>query len=508
MYDIFIIGGGINGCGIARDAAGRGYSVYLCEADDLASGTSSQSTKLIHGGLRYLEHYEFRLVREALRERETLWQIAPHIIQPLRFVLPHHKGLRPYWLLRLGLFIYDNIGRFGWGDGNNRHHKQLPKSQRIQLTNSLEGDCLKDRFTRGFEYSDCSVKDSRLVILNAMDAAAKGACIKTRHTCTGAKRLNKHWQLSVTNQFTGKTQTINAKVLMNASGPWVDQSLKFIYPEQDANHIRLVQGSHIVVPKLYDHPKCYIFQNKDERIIFAIPYYQDYTLIGTTDHEYQGDPRDVAITTEEIDYLCQSANQYFNTHIQPADIVHTYAGVRSLYNDGAGKAQEATRDYVLDVDQATPASAPLINIFGGKITTYRKLAESVMVKVNNIFGRTAPDWTMHTPLPGGNFAIDDKDALIQRLIKSYPKLSPQIITRMFNSYGTETAMILKDVSTTADLGTDFGHGLYQREVDYLIKHEWAISADDILLRRTKLGLKFSPTQRQYLQRWLSNRQLN
>ena len=491
-YDIFIVGGGINGCGIARDAAGRGYSVYLCEADDLASGTSSQSTKLIHGGLRYLEYYEFRLVREALSEREVLWNAAPHIIQPLRFILPHHKGLRPAWLLRLGLFLYDHIGG----------RKKLPATRTLDLTNRPEGGCLRENYTKGFEYSDCSVKDARLVVLNAIDAAEHGATIKTQHECIGIKRVDQHWSLSVKNRSTNKSEVVTAKVLVNAAGPWVDKVLNVVSPDSNADNIRLVQGSHIVVPKLYDHGKCYIFQNEDDRITFAIPYHKDYTLIGTTDHEYSGDPRKVKISSAEIDYLCAAANEYFTKKVNKEDIVSTYAGVRSLYNDGASKAQEATRDYVLRTDQENSDQAPLINIFGGKITTYRRLAESMMEKIDDLLGRQNKNWTKNAYLPGGNFAVDDKEKLIVLFAHDYEFLPLEVITRLINSYGSRTAKLLSDSHSIKDLGKHFGHGLYQREVEYLIHHEWARKTDDILLRRTKLGLVFNQDQKDGLDDWL------
>lgn len=491
-YDIFIIGGGINGCGVARDAAGRGYSVYLCEADDLASGTSSQSTKLIHGGLRYLEHHEFRLVREALTEREVLWNIAPHIIKPMRFILPHNKALRSAWLLRLGLFLYDYIGG----------RKKLPASRTLSLKNTPEGECLRQDYTKGFEYSDCWVNDSRLVALNAISAAEYNAIIKTRHQCIGIERVNQHWELTVQNKLTQGTEIVSAKVLINAAGPWVDTILGLLNPVHPAKNIRMVQGSHIVVPKLYDHDKCYIFQNEDDRIIFAIPYHEHYTYLGTTDHEYSGDPREVKITDEEIDYLCASANAYFKSNINKEDIVRTFAGVRSLYDDGASKAQEATRDYVLRVDQENNNQAPLINIFGGKITTYRRLAESVLEEVDRLLNKETSKWTKHARLPGGDFAFDNKNNLITLFREDYGFLSKEVITRLINSYGSQTIRVLGDADSEQDLGIHFGHGLYQQEVEYLIKIEWALTTDDILLRRTKLGLFFSPEETINLEKWL------
>ncbi len=506
-YDIVIIGGGINGCGIARDAAGRGYSVYLCEADDLASGTSSQSTKLIHGGLRYLEHYEFRLVREALTEREILWKMAPHIIHPLRFVLPHHKGLRPAWLLRLGLFLYDHIS---WGMKGGR--KNLPATRTLNLFTDEVGTVLKKDSgqisAKAFEYSDCAVDDARLVILNAMDAAERGASINTRSKCIDLKHKEGAWQVSVENQLTQKISTINAKIIINASGPWADEILGILHPANSTKNIRLVQGSHIIVPKIYQHDKCYIFQNTDDRIIFAIPYYDDFTLIGTTDHEYDGDPRQTKITPQEIDYLCSSANVYFKKEISPDDIVGTYSGVRSLYNDGASKAQEATRDYVLRVDQASQKVAPIINIFGGKITTYRRLAESMMEKIEGLLEKSDDSnkgkWTEFTHLPGGGFDIFEFDLQCELLLKGYPFLDKSEAKRYIKQYGSRANLILKKAKTYVDLGESFGHGLYQSEVEYLIEAEWAVTADDILWRRTKLGLVFDNKAQKGLQKWLDS----
>ena len=388
-YDILIIGGGINGCGVARDAAGRGYSVYLAEMNDLASGTSSWSTKIIHGGLRYLEHYEFRLVREALIEREILWNIAPHIIHPMRFVLPHHKGLRPSWLLRLGLFLYDHIGG----------RKLLPTARTLDLRKDEAGEPLKHEFTKGFEYSDCQTDDSRLVILSAVDAANHGATIAPRTKVTAAKREGGHWVITTKHTLNGTENTIRAKCLINAGGPWVDQILNETTGDKTAKNLRLVQGSHIVIKKKFTHNRAYLFQNADNRICFAVPYKRDFTLIGTTDKDYTGDPINAKITEEETDYLCAQASEYFRHLVTRDDIVWSFAGVRSLYNDGASKAQETTRDYVLEVNGE--ADQPkLINIFGGKLTTYRKLAESVLRRVKKSIGGDRPKWTATTPLSG------------------------------------------------------------------------------------------------------------
>lgn len=502
-YDILIIGGGINGCGIARDAIGRGYSVYLCEERDLASGTSSQSTKLIHGGLRYLEYYEFRLVREALTEREVLWNIAPHLIHPKRFILPHHKGLRPAWLIRLGLFLYDHIGG----------RKKLPATTTINLKDNITGEVLEQNYNKAFEYSDCAVDDARLVILNALDAAERGASINTRSKCVSLKRENDKsdpfWSVTIEDQNNQKLTSIKAKIIINAGGPWADKILNLLQTKSTANtepkKLRLVQGSHIIVPKIYSHEKCYIFQNKDKRITFAIPYQDHFTLIGTTDLDYQGDPHNVKITQNEIDYLCHAANQYFKHKTKPSDIVANFAGVRSLYNDGQSKAQEATRDYVLEIDQSNKQSAALINVFGGKITTYRRLAESVMGKVEGLLkNENKGDWTAKEALPGGDFKSEDFANLCDSLQQHYQFISLEGITRLVMLYGTRTKNLLADAKSIKDLGESFSHGLYQREVEYLMKTEWALNADDILWRRTKLGLFFNRDEKDKLENWIQS----
>ena len=370
IFDVAIIGGGINGCGIARDAAGRGLKVYLCEKDDLASGTSSASTKLIHGGLRYLEHYEFRLVREALMEREVLWAVAPHLVRPLRFVLPYHKGLRPAWLLRLGLFLYDHIGG----------RRRLPATKTVRLDAGNLGAPLKvGQFSFGFEYSDCWVDDARLVVLNACDARERGAVIKTRTEALSARRENGNWRLEVATH--GSMRTIRSKSLVNATGPRVTQTLGAIDHSFSKARVRLVQGSHIVVPKLFDHDRCYIFQTADRRIVFVIPYESDFSLIGTTDRDFKGDLSAIAASPEEIAYLCAAVGAYFQKPLSPADVVWTYSGVRPLYDDGADEARAATRDYVLDVD-AGDGKAPLLSIYGGKITTFRRLAEAALARLS------------------------------------------------------------------------------------------------------------------------------
>ena len=488
IFDLVIIGGGINGAGIARDAAGRGWRVLLAEKGDLAGATSSASTKLIHGGLRYLEHYKFRLVREALMEREVLWGIAPHIIWPLRFVLPHHKGLRPAWLLRLGLFLYDHLGG----------RKRLPPTRTLRLDRDPAGAVLRPEFTRAFEYSDCWVEDSRLVVLNARAAADLGAEILTRTACVAAERRDGRWQVTL-----GNGRTVCARALVNAAGPWVADVAGQLVRANTHAKIRLVQGSHIVVKRIFDHDRCYFFQNSDNRIFFAIPYEQDFTLIGTTDQDYHGDPAKVAITPPEIAYLCAGASAYFRAPIVPADVVWTYSGVRPLYDDGASAAQEATRDYVLELDAPgdTPAA---LSVYGGKITTYRKLAEAALAKLAPHLPRPsgrAAGWTGTAALPGGDFPIDGFDALLAQTRARYPFLPPALARRLLRAYGTRIATLL---AGAAELGRNFGADLREAEVRYLIAHEFAQSADDIVWRRSKLGLRLTPDQIAALDRFVKD----
>ncbi|MFA6968857.1 glycerol-3-phosphate dehydrogenase [Bosea sp. (in: a-proteobacteria)] len=490
-YDLAVIGGGINGCGIARDAAGRGASVVLFEKDDLASATSSASTKLIHGGLRYLEHYEFRLVREALMERERLWAIAPHIIWPLRFVLPHHKGLRPAWLLRLGLFLYDHIGG----------RKRLPATRTLDLAHDAAGRPLKDDGAKAFEYSDCWVEDSRLVVLNAMDAAAKGAAIHTRSRVVSADREGGLWR--ITSESGGTRKTVLAKALVNAAGPWVGEVLRGVVRSNTKAAVRMVQGSHIVVPRLYEHDRCYIFQNADGRIIFAIPYERDFTLIGTTDRDFKGDPSAAKATPEEIDYLCAAASEYFREPVTSQSVVWTYSGVRPLYDDGASKAQEATRDYVLTLD-APQGQAPLLSVFGGKITTYRRLAESALEKLGPHASWAArPTWTVTGTLPGGDFPVDGFEAQVDAIATAHPWLARKTAARLVRAYGTRARDILVGADRVEDLGRHFGADLFEREVRYLMRAEWAKGAADVLWRRSKLGLRLTPEQQEALEAFMA-----
>ncbi len=491
-FDVFIIGGGINGCGIARDAAGRGFRVGLAEMNDLASGTSSWSTKLIHGGLRYLEHYEFRLVREALMEREVLWGMAPHIIWPLRFVLPHQSGIRPAWLVRLGLFLYDHIGG----------RKQLPPTKVLDLAEDEAGKPLKPGFRKAFEYSDCWVNDARLVVLNAMDARARGAEIRTRTKMVSAKRKTLQdggpvWRIVLEDSRSGDKSEVLSRLIVNAAGPWVDVALASAM-EGVHNNVRLVQGSHIVIRKKFSHERAYFFQNSDGRIFFAIPYENDFTLIGTTDRDYSGDPAKVEITQQEIDYLITGAGSYFSEPITRDDIVWTYSGVRPLFDDGASAAQEATRDYVLKAEGGG-GIAPLVNIFGGKITTYRRLSEAMLDKINSLIGSKGAPWTGKATLPGGDFPREGYAALVADYERNYPFLPEGLAQRLVRLYGTRTSDILAGSATYSDLGEDFSAGLTQSEVEYLIREEWALCADDILWRRTKLGLKMSPAAKARLE---------
>ena len=491
--DLFIIGGGINGAGIARDAAGRGYSVTLCEKDDLASGTSNWSSKLVHGGVRYLEHYEFGLVRKALKEREVLWAAAPHIIQPMRFILPHHRDLRPAWFLRLGLFLYDYIGG----------RKLLPATQTVDLANGPYGEPLKSIFKKGFQYSDCQVDDARLTILNAVDAAAKGASILTRTECVSARRDGARWHIVTRDTVSGEEVQHSASLLINAAGPWVDRVLKGAFGRNDASNVRMVQGSHIVVPALFAHDNAYIFQNADERIIFAIPWKNDTTLIGTTDRDYEGDPGDATISDEEIDYLCDAASEYFETPVTRDTIVWTYSGVRPLYDDGASAAQEATRDYVFKEEAGDGAT--LINIFGGKITTYRELSEKMLERVEELLPvRGQRPWTAKAKLPGGDFPTEGLPALIAQATLRYDFLPAPVIDRLVRTYGTRIAMVLGEARSIDQLGRDFGHGLFEVEVRYLMTSEWARTGDDIAWRRTKLGLTMSEDEVAELDRWMKS----
>ncbi len=509
--DLFIIGGGINGCGIARDAVGRGLSVKLAEMNDLASATSSASTKLFHGGLRYLEYFEVRLVREALIERETLLRAMPHISWPMRFVLPYHKdmrfegstptsrilnivmpwmkGRRPAWLIRLGLFLYDNLGG----------RAILPATKTVDLRSAPEGEPLVDKFTKAYEYSDCWIEDSRLVVLNARDAEARGAQIMTRTKVVSAHAEGEIWQI-VTQDETGEQSVHHAKMLVNAGGPWVGDIIQNTVRINSTEGVRLVRGSHIVTKRLFDHDKCYFFQGTDGRIIFAIPYEQDFTLIGTTDAEHTDPSERPVCSDEERDYLLRFASEYFETPVTQEDIIWTYSGVRPLYDDGASSATAATRDYVLKVNEQ--AGPPMLNVFGGKITTYRKLAEHALEKIVPFFGARAAGWTAGVPLPGGDFPVGDVEKLIAKLSADFPFLGDFWARRLIRAYGTDAWDMLGDARTEADLGEAFGASLTAREIDYLMRREYAVAAEDVVWRRSKLGLRLSKAEIKVLDNWM------
>jgi glycerol-3-phosphate dehydrogenase len=477
--DLLIVGGGINGAGIARDAAGRGLSVMLVEQDDLASHTSSASTKLIHGGLRYLEYREFRLVREALIERERLWRMAPHIIWPLEFVLPQSNSPRPAWLVRLGLFLYDHLG------GRER----LPATRTVALDRDPVGNGLKAGNPKAFVYSDCWVEDSRLVVLNARDAADRGATILTRTRLVDARRDGGGWTATIADA--AGARDVRARAIVNAAGPWVADVLGKVPDARRDRGVRLVKGSHIVVPRLYDGAHAFLLQNPDRRVVFAIPYEQHYTLVGTTDEAWQGKPGRATIDQQEIDYLLGTIARYFERPVAQDDIVWSYSGIRPLYDDHATNASAVTRDYVLDLDEGT-GGAPMLSIFGGKITTYRKLAEHALKELAGFFPSAGPAWTAGATLPGGNMPDADFGAYLTTLQRRYPALPVELLRRLARAYGTKTEHLLGEAQTVADLGEDLGGGLFGCEVDYLRTAEWATCAEDILYRRSKLGLHVPP----------------
>ena len=485
VYDVVVVGGGINGVGVAVDAVGRGLSVFLCEKDDLASHTSSASSKLIHGGLRYLEHKEFRLVREALAEREILLAKAPHIIRPLRFIMPHQPHLRPAWLIRTGLFFYDHLGK----------REKLAGSKHITFDAATSP--LKAEITQGFEYSDCAVDDARLVVLNAIQARERGAHIATQTRCTSAYREKGLWVIHLEN--TQGSYTVQAKALVNAAGPWVAQFIQQNLKQKSPYGLRLIQGSHIVVHKIYAGDKAFILQNDDHRIVFAIPYLDQYTLIGTTDHEYQGDLNKVAITQPEMNYLLDVYNDHFKHQLGPQDILYTYSGVRSLCDDESDNPSAITRDYTLALSQEQ--DAPLLSVFGGKLTTYRKLAESAMTHLQPFFPTMKKPWTEKALLPGAENLVS-VELLIQQISQAVQDVSVQLASRWAHAYGSRVWIFLNNISMLHELGQDFGHGLYAQEVDYLVNQEWAIKSSDILWRRSKLGLEFTETEIQALDEYL------
>lgn len=487
VYDLAVVGGGINGVGIAADAAGRGLLTFLCEQHDLASHTSSASSKLVHGGLRYLEHNEFRLVREALAEREVLLAKAPHIVHPLRFVLPHRPHLRPAWMIRAGLFLYDHLGR----------REKLPASRSLSFGTDSP---LQPGIRRGFEYSDCSVDDARLVVLNAMAARERGAHVHPRTRCVSARRSKGLWHLHL-ERDDGSLYSIRARALVNAAGPWVAQFIRDDLRQQPPYGIRLIQGSHLVVPRLYEGEQAYILQNEDRRIVFVIPYLGRFTLIGTTDREWLGDPAKVRISDEETGYLLAVVNAHFRQQVRHEDILWSFSGVRPLCDDESDEPSAVTRDYTLAL-QGAPGEAPLLSVFGGKLTTYRKLAEAALAQLAPTFPRMGPAWTAGAPLPGGEHMTSPEDLAVE-LLARHPWLPAELARRWATSYGTRAWRLLDGAKGETDLGEHLGAGLHAREVDYLCREEWAENADDILWRRSKLGLFLNAAEKLRLADYLA-----
>jgi len=487
-YDLFIVGGGINGCGIARDAAGRGLRVGLCEQHDLAAHTSSASTKLIHGGLRYLEYREFGLVRKSLHERELLLHAAPHIIRPLAFVLPHHRGLRPAWLLRLGLLLYDLLGGFA---------SSLPRSARVALDRPPLNEQLRSDYRLGFLYHDCWVDDARLTVLNALDATERGADIRTRQRCVGLQRGSDRWTIELERSDRTR-ESVRSRVLINAAGPWVGELAGRINPRSVNAPLRLIKGSHIVLPRLYNGHHAYLFQNKDGRVAFAIPYEGRFTLVGTTEVALDRPSDPVAISAEEETYLCALAGAYFARPIQAGDIVWRYSGIRSLFDDQARSASQITRNYVLDLDLD---GAPALSVYGGKITTYRRLAEDVLTRIKPLLNTLAPAWTGRAHLPGGDFPPSDFEGRMAACRQRYRFLEPATVERLWRAYGTRIDRVLGPARRREDLGRHFGGGLYQSEVDYCRKSEFARTAEDLLWRRSKLGLHLNTDQHRVVRRY-------
>lgn len=493
QVDLLVVGGGINGVGIARDAAGRGLSVLLCEKDDLAQGTSSRSGKLVHGGLRYLEYYEFRLVREALIEREVLLRAAPHIIWPLRFVLPHSREQRPAWMIRLGLMLYDHLGG----------RKLLPKSRRLNLCSELAGRALKPEFRTGFEYSDCWVDDARLVVLNALDAATRRAQILTRTALVSARRDGGLWRAELRDQA-GVVTSVSARAIVNATGPWVEDVLRRNAGLNAGHRVRLVKGSHIVVPKFWDGPHAYLFQNDDRRVIFVNPYQDDLCLVGTTDIPYCGEADRVGAGEDEISYLLRAVNRYCVRQLTRADVVHSFSGVRPLFDDNAENPSAVTRDYVFELSDADGA-APILSVFGGKITTFRKLSEHALERLKPYFPGIAGPWTAGAALPGGDIVSADFEAFAAGLGRDYPDLPREVLNHYARLYGTRVHRLLDGVRTRSDLGRHFGGAFYQREAEFLQLEEWALTPEDVLERRTKHGLHLTPGQKQAFSDWMFTR---
>jgi len=500
QVDLLIIGGGINGAGIARDAAGRGLSVALCEQGDIAGATSSASSKLIHGGLRYLETGQFRLVHESLTERETLLSIAPHLMRPTRFVIPHTPQLRPAWMMRLGLTFYDWLGsRLCTSCGR----RTLPASQAIVLSSSPYGRALQPDYRTGFVYSDVQTDDARLVILNLRDAAERGASILARTRLISARREDNLWCATLLDTITGRMEDYHARALVNAAGPWVASLFDRLPTSQKKYGIRLVKGSHIVVPRLYDGKHAYTLQHTDRRIIFLLPWEQNFTLIGTTDIELSNPAEPPKISAEEIAYLCAAVNRYTQKQIHPADVVWQFSGMRALFDDGKDNASTVTRDYRLQLDGTTD-EAPLLSVFGGKLTTYRRLAERAMEKLHPWFPASSQAWTANIALPGGDCPLAET---ISQLQAGHPSLPPAWLEQLARRHGSRALMLLADVREPKDLGLDFGGGLHEIEVAHFLAHEWAHEADDILWRRTKTGLHMTHEQRAWFAKWLASRHL-
>ncbi len=489
LVDLLVIGGGINGAGIARDAAGRGLSVILCEKDDLAEGCSSRSGKLVHGGLRYLEYYEFRLVREALIEREVLLASAPHIIWPMRFVLPHSPQDRPAWLVRLGLFLYDHLGG----------RKKLPGTRALDLRRDPEGAPLLDEYTRGFEYSDCWVDDARLVVLNAVDARERGAEVLTRTPCISARREDGAWTAQLRDERSGQVRTVRAKAIVNAAGPWVNDFIGRVAGTNSSRNVRLVKGSHIIVPKFWDGRQAYLVQNNDKRVIFINPYEGDLALIGTTDVGYEGRPEDVTADESEIAYLIAVVNRYFKEKLRREDVIMSYSGVRPLFDDGKGNPSAVTRDYVFDLDES--GGAPMLNVFGGKITTFRELAERGMHRLAKVFPEMQGDWTATAKLPGGEMPDADFVRFFEALREAYPWMPRPLVTHYARSHGARTDRVVGGATGLAGLGRHFGAQLYEAEVRYLVENEWAQTPEDVLHRRTKQELHMTADERAAFAAW-------
>jgi glycerol-3-phosphate dehydrogenase len=490
--DVVVIGGGVNGAGIARDLSGRGLSVLLCEKNDLASATSSASTKLIHGGLRYLEHYEFRLVREALKEREVLLKSAPHIIWPLTFILPHHGKLRPRWLIRLGLFIYDHLGGA----------RSLPGSKSHYLTGTTLGQPLKLNFKRGFSYSDCWVEDTRLVVLNAVDAAEKGADIMTRTACTGLTALQGGgWHVTLRDEISGESFTVETALVVNAAGPWVAETLKLTQQDIGKHKVRWVKGSHLIVPRLYQGEHAYILQNADKRIVFVIPYEKKYSLIGTTDVDYKGNLDEIRVDLDEVEYLCQSVSVYFRHPVKPEDVLWTYSGVRPLVDDGTSDAKEVTRDYIIDHDICDGAN--ILSVYGGKITTFRRLSEQVADQTVAILGRGGQAWTAAAPLPGAETSGANFDTFVKTMRREFNWLPESLAHRLARAYGGRVRDILRGCKRLPDLGRHFGEQVYEAEIRYMVTKEWARTLEDVLWRRSKLGLHISEETERNIQDFLN-----